>query len=86
MLLSCAKTPSYTSILLIKITKQFTLSVGTYSIDESNAKINAAVLRQRKDCKRRLKLVIQENYQSLLSIVVFSLSLVYLATLLKKLA
>ena len=41
-------------------------TVGTYSIDDSNAKINVAVLRQRQDWKgtqiEDVKLFIQENY------------------------
>lgn len=49
MLLLHAKTPSYASNL--DKYKQFTLSVDTFSIDDSNAKINAAFLRQRQDEK-----------------------------------
>ena len=44
----------------------FNLSAGTYSIDDFNAKIRAAVLQQRQDWEpsqvKDLKLVIQEHY------------------------
>ena len=44
----------------------FSLSTGTYSIDNFNAKIKAAILQQRQDWEptqvKDLKLVIPENY------------------------
>ena len=44
----------------------FNLSAGTYSIDDFNAKINAAILQQRQDWEppqiKDLKLVIPEHY------------------------
>ena len=55
---------------IIKFTK-FTLSAGTYSIDDFNAKVKVAVLQGRQDWElpqiKDLKLVIAEHYASMAS-------------------
>ena len=53
----------------------FSLSAGTYSIDDFNAKIKAAVLQQRQDWEppqiKDLKLVIPEHYTFMASNILF---------------
>ena len=65
---------------------QFTLSSGTFSIDDCNKKIKAAVLQQKQNCNaphiKNLKLVVPQNYASLPTII-FSLRLAYLKKFLK---
>ena len=52
---------------------QFTLSEGTYSIDDFNGKSNVAVLQRRQDWKcLKLKLFIPENYIFMSSNVLFA--------------
>ena len=54
---------------------KFSLSVGTYSIDDFNAKIKTAVLQQRQDWEplqvKDLKLVIPEHYTFIASNILF---------------
>ena len=66
----------------------FNLSVGTYSIDDFNAKIMVAILQQIQDWGppqiKDLKLVIPEDYAFMVSNNVLS-RLVYKTTILKRL-
>ena len=66
----------------------FNLSVGTYSIDDFNAKIMVAILQQIQDWGapqiKDLKLVIPEDYTFMVSNNVLS-RLVYKTTILKRL-
>ena len=54
----------------------FNLSAGTYSIDDFNAKINAAILQQRQDWEppqiKDLRLVIPEHYKFTASNTIFT--------------
>ena len=67
---------------------KFSLSASTYSIDNFNAKIKAAVLKERQDWVplqiKDLRLVITEHYTFMASNI-FLLRLVYLANILKRL-
>ena len=53
----------------------FSLSVGTYSIDDFNAKIKVAILQERQDWKppqiKNLKLFIPEDYTFMASSTIF---------------
>ena len=55
---------------------KFSLSVGTYSIDDFNAKVKAAVLKERQDWVppqiKDLKLVILEHYIFMVSNIFFT--------------
>ena len=55
---------------------KFSLSVGTYSIDNFNAKIKVAVLQQRQECIppqiKDLRLVILEHYTFMASNILIS--------------
>ena len=67
---------------------KFTLSAGTYSIDDLNRNIKAAVLQRTQDWKepqiKDLKLVILEHY-TFMVLIAFLLRLVYSITILKRL-
>ena len=65
----------------------FTVSEGTYSIDDFNAKIKVAILQQRQHWEapqiKDLRLVIPKDYLWL--IILFFTHLVYKTTILRKL-
>ena len=68
------KTVSHTGMENNRFIK-FILSVGTYSIDDFNAKIKAAVLQERQDWEttqiKDLRLVIPEHYTFMASNTIF---------------
>ena len=86
ILMKCSKSsPSGTFVLDDYI--QFTLSSATYSIDDFNAKIKAAVLRQRqnRNATQIRNLVVPENYAFAANNNNLSLRMVCLKTFFKKL-
>ena len=68
------KTGSHTGVENNRFIK-FSLSAGTYSIDDFNAKIKVAVLQERQDWEppqiKDLKLVIPEHYTFMASNIFF---------------
>ena len=66
----------------------FNFSAGTYSIDDFDAKIKVAILKQRQDCEppqiKDLRLVIAEDFTFMASNTIF-IALVYKTTILKRL-
>ena len=69
------KCTSLENDIYILILIYFNLSAGTYSIDDFNAKINAAILQQRQDWEppqiKDLKLAIPEDYTFIASNNIF---------------